>query len=295
MDQIELRVLDTPEGLKQVEAVHAQIWGSKDVVPYHILWAMVHNGGLAVGAFDRGEMIGFVFGFLGVHQEGEEAYLKHCSHQLAVLPEYRNANIGFMLKKAQWQLVQQQGIEIITWTYDPLLSTNSYLNIAKLGAICNTYHRDYYGDMVDDLNAGIPSDRFEVQWWLKSRRVGARMTDNPRPRLDLAHYLAGETPIINSTRLNPAGFVVPEQDRMDTLEDPGTRPSLVLFEIPTDFQGMRDTDLELAQEWRMYSRIIFELFFGHGYLATDFIYTGGNPARSYFLFSHGKAVVGAIR
>ena len=82
--------------------------------------------------------------------------LKHCSHQLGVHPAYRNLGLGFLLKRFQWEFVRDQGIELITWTYDPLLSTNAYLNIARLGAVCNTYRRNEYGDLNDDLNAGLP-------------------------------------------------------------------------------------------------------------------------------------------
>ena len=39
----------------------------------------------------------------------------------------------------------------------------------SLGCICRTYERNLYGDMADNLNAGLPTDRFEVECWLDKR------------------------------------------------------------------------------------------------------------------------------
>src|SRR6185436_11873728 len=88
--------------------------------------------------------------------------LKHCSHQLGVLPAYRDQDIGYRLKLAQRDWVNLQGVRLITWTYDPLESRNARLNIARLGAVCRTYRREPYGVMEDTLNAGVPADRFQV-------------------------------------------------------------------------------------------------------------------------------------
>jgi predicted GNAT superfamily acetyltransferase len=84
------------------------------------------------------------------------ARARRFSH-IGIDPDQRDAGIGFALKRAQWQMVRHQGLDHITWTYDPLLSRNAYLNIAKLGAVCNTYRRSEYGDMRD---GNALSDRF---------------------------------------------------------------------------------------------------------------------------------------
>ncbi len=39
------------------------------------------------------------------------------------------------------------------------------------GVIRNTYHVNLYGELPDELNAGIPSDRCQVDWWLTSGRA----------------------------------------------------------------------------------------------------------------------------
>ena len=121
---------------------------------------------MLLGVFVNDELIGFVFGFPGIEPTPDGPRPKHCSHILGVLPDHRDGGVGFALKRAQWQMVRHQGLDHVTWTYDPLLSRNAHLNIARLGAVCSTYRRSEYGDMRDGLNAGLPSDRFQVDWWV---------------------------------------------------------------------------------------------------------------------------------
>ena len=197
-----------------------------------------------------------------------------------------------LLKRAQREVVRKQGIELVTWTYDPLESRNAYLNIHKLGAICKINRRNEYGEMVDDLNQGLASDRFEVEWWVNSRRVNQRLSGEERARLTLEHYTSGDVRPINVTKINADGWPVPHQDQMDLIEDQFNRPPITLLEFPRDFQGMKAADPELAKDWRMYTRILFELFFYNGYVVTDMLTEPGEPARSYYVLSHGEAMMG---
>src|SRR5262249_947511 len=121
---------------------------------------------------DGSPMIGYVFGFVGLTAGGK---LKHCSHIACVTQAYRDKNVGFELKAAQRSKVLEQGIDLITWTYDPLQSLNARFNLRKLGATCNTYLPNLYFNMNDSINRGLPSDRFQVDWHIKSARVEARL------------------------------------------------------------------------------------------------------------------------
>ncbi len=291
-DNIEIRIIESPEEMTAVEELEDQVWPGDYPVPYHMLLAVVHNGGMLAGAYDGDRLIGYVFGFLGVHKTDDGFKIKHCSHQLGVHPEYQNLGIGYRLKRAQWQLVRQQGLDLITWTYDPLESRNAYLNLAKLGAVCNTYLRNEYGEMKDALNVGIPSDRFMVHWWINSQRVVQRLSRESRKKLDLAHFLAADVEVINTTSLNEEGWPVPAEDRMDLIENPETQMAMTLFEIPANFQAMKTADIELARKWRLYSRTIFELFFHHDYLVTDFVHLPGNNPRAYYVLSQGNITLG---
>lgn len=291
-NNIKLRFIESPEDMRMVGELENKVWPGDQPVPYHILLAVVHNGGVLIGAYDGDDLVGYVFGFLGMYETEDGIKVKHCSHQLGIHPDYQDHGLGFKLKRAQWQIVRQQGLDLITWTYDPLESRNAYFNLAKLGAVCNTYLRNEYGDMLDELNRDIPSDRFMVHWWINTQRVFLRLSKTSRKKLDLAHFLAADAQVLNTTSLNEGGWPVPESDRMDLLEDPETQKAIVLFEVPADFQGLKVTDIELAKRWRSYSRTIFELLFHQGYLATDMVYMSGKNPRSYYVFSHGNKTLG---
>ncbi len=128
-------------------------------------------------------MMGFVLSFLApTSLPGAARGLSHHSHMAGVAPEWQNRGLGTALKLAQREAVLAQGLNLITWTYDPLEARNATLNIHKLGAICRTYHREYYGEMRDTLNAGVASDRFEVEWWLDKPST---FNSQPATRLEI--------------------------------------------------------------------------------------------------------------
>jgi predicted GNAT superfamily acetyltransferase len=294
----QLRILEKPDEIGAIEELQAIIWpgDAREIVPTHLLLGAVHSGGLVIGAYDmQGDepvLAGFVFGFLGLYETPDGPRLKHHSHMLGVHPDYRDQGLGFALKRAQWQMVRHQGLDRITWTYDPLLSRNAHLNIARLGAVCNTYFVEFYGEMRDGLNVGLPSDRFQVDWWVNSKRVNRRLSKRARRRLDLAHFLAAETELINPSQINAAGLPTPARDTEAALvrANPQDNPVL-LIEIPADFQAMRAADLELARAWRLHSRALLTGLFAGGYLVTDFVYLPGTYARSFYVLSHGESTL----
>ena len=291
---IAIRILDKAEDIEPVEDLQREIWpgSDTDVVPLHLLLTVAQNGGLLLGAFDENKIVGFAYGFVGMGQRGSKMQIKHCSHQLGVLPEYRAAGVGFQLKRAQWQMVRKQGIDWITWTYDPLLSTNARLNIAKLGTVCETYKREVYGDMRDGLNAGLPSDRFQVDWWLESSRVSQHLSKKPRPQLDLAHYMDADAQKVNQTILDADDWAIPHEEIWQLPDELSQQPALLLVEIPADYQALRTANRELAYSWRMHTRQIFENLFANKYLVTDFVYLPGRNPRSYYVLSHGDVTLG---
>ncbi|MCX6028554.1 MAG: GNAT family N-acetyltransferase [Chloroflexi bacterium] len=277
---MELRILHTVEEMAAVERLQGVIWGGGDleVVPSHLLVTFAHNGGLVAGAFAGDELAGFVYGFPGLDTSADSPRLKHCSHQLGVHPNYRSAGIGFALKRLQWEFVAGQGIERITWTYDPLLAHNAQLNIAKLGAVCSTYIRDLYGEMLDGLNAGLPSDRFQVDLWVKSPRVTACMTGAAGPRPTVADLLAAGAVFVNPA--SPAGHPVPPGPAWRTAATPDTW----LLEIPADFQALKVADRARASAWRQGTAAAFETLFSVGYIVSDFAYEpGASPWAVYVL------------
>jgi predicted GNAT superfamily acetyltransferase len=283
MPEWTIRVLETPDEMSMVEMLQRKVWtGSEtDVIPAHMLLAAIHNGGLALGAFVGSELVGVAFGFPGTYPTPDGPRLKHHSHILGVLPNWNGKGIGFALKRAQWQVIRNQGIDRITWTYDPLLSRNAHLNISRLGAVCCTYLRSEYGDMRDDLNIGLPSDRFQVDWWLNSKRVERRLSRRPRSFLSIDHYRTAESTMLAA-----------EMDQNSIPHPDTTIPkltgTLLLVEIPTNIPKLKASFQPLAREWRFHARRIFEEAFKAGYLVTDFVQDLGH---SFYVLTHADSTL----
>jgi predicted GNAT superfamily acetyltransferase len=238
-------------------------------VPDHLLITMQKNGGLVLGAFEAApgaeeeELIGFAFSFVGLTSDGR---VKHCSHMAGVAPAFRDRNVGYRIKLAQREHVLGRGIDLITWTFDPLESRNARLNFRKLGATCATYLREVYGPMRDGLNVGLPSDRFQVDWHIASAHVAGRFRgDWAGPTLSALH--AGGVSI-----LNPALPGDPPRPP-DTVLPLGSHRALI--QIPAHFQAIKTTDLGLAQAWRIHTRSLFETAFVAGYTVVDLLHEGG--------------------
>lgn len=248
-----IRSVRTHEEFAACEAMSRDIWGAaeRNVVPRELLLTMQLNGGVVLGAFapdDR--MIGFVFGFPGV-RDGRP---RICSHQLGVIAEYRGGGIGIALKQAQGDEARRLGYELISWTFDPLEARNAYINLHRLGCIARFYDRDHYGAMEDELNRGLPSDRFEAEWWLTS----ARMPGADRARPDRA--VPRNAPVLLNADQDQAPVLTAVNLR-------GNRQALI--RVPTDFQAIKRSNMDLARRWRMESRAAFETALKEGLVATD--------------------------
>jgi predicted GNAT superfamily acetyltransferase len=256
-----IRHLETPADAALAVDLQREVWGG-DEVAAHVLLTAAHNGGLLAGAFVGDRLAGFVWGFLGFDDRTLPPRLKHCSHQLGVHPAYRNHGTGFALKRFQWEYVRCQGVELITWTYDPLLAANAHLNIARLGAVCNTYYRDLYGPLNDDLNAGLPTDRFQVDLWLNLPRVGAAMAEAPPnpPEPQTWRWL-------NEPRGD--GLALPVVDSPASVDAHAS--GVAALAIPLDFSALKAVDPRLAFSWREATRAAFESLFAAGFTVTHFV------------------------
>ncbi|MCA1577041.1 MAG: hypothetical protein LC794_06715 [Acidobacteria bacterium] len=191
-DNISIRQIETFAELRAVEELQKEVWGipDMDVVPLTQLIAAKAAGGVLLGAFDAHTLVGFVYGFVA-KEDGEMA---HHSHMLAVKNAYRNFNLGYKLKLAQREEVLAQGINLITWTYDPLQSLNAYFNFTKLGVVCDRYMINFYGEEASSFLHQSGTDRFWVKWLLTSERVVKRINSAKAELENLSDKLLIEIP-----------------------------------------------------------------------------------------------------
>jgi predicted GNAT superfamily acetyltransferase len=261
--------------------------GDLEVTSTHTLHAIQHNGGMLYGAFDGDKMIGFVLAMIGtVSGDGRKdqvaaARLKMYSMEAGVLPEYQSQGVGYQLKLAQRAFAINIGIRLITWTYDPLESLNGRFNIGKLGAVCHNYYRNFHGEL-SGINAGLATDRFEVEWWVTNNRVEGRVVKGRRP-LSLEMFLNSGALLLNETTWSDAGLPVPPPYPL------APQANLILVEIPSDFQTIKQQDFALALAWREHTRDLFEGLFHDNFTVTDFVYDVGENgrARSFYLLTGG--------
>ena len=292
MSEIEIRAVQGWDELREIEELQRIIWtrDEREVIPSHVFHAMQYNGAALLGAFDGAEMIGFTLAVLATVEgldhridQVAAARLKMYSMIAGVLPGFRDADVGYRLKTAQLDFAMRIGVRLITWTYDPLESRNGRFNIGKLGAVCHTYVRDFHGEMTG-INAGLESDRFDVEWWITSNRVKGR-TNKERSPLSLESLLSGGALLTNESSFNADGLLVPPPNYI-------SHPAnLILVEIPADFQGMKQKDFTLAARWREHTRTLFENLFDSGFMVTDFVrhVDGEGQQRSYYLLTYQDA------
>lgn len=228
---ITIRQIDDVAEMRAVEDLQKEVWGipDLDVVPLTQLVAAKEAGGTLIGAFDDEALVGFVYGFPSF-EFGRHA---HHSHMLAVKPEYRNLDLGRRLKLAQREHVIAQGIELITWTFDPLQSLNAHFNFNKLGVVADRYLPDFYGDEPASFLHQTGTDRLWVSWLISTERV--------------KNIIDGKA--------DPA-----QLESADTIS----------IEIPGDINSLQQQEPRTAWKWREETRRVFTEAIKAGYVVVGF-------------------------
>jgi len=263
---VDLKPLETMDDLDACADLQQGIWGFEDreIVPVNELLAIQNSGGIVLGAWNtkKEELVGFVFGLLG-KQDGKRI---HVSRMMGVIPDFRDSSVGYKLKCEQRERVLEQDIDLMTWTFDPLLSVNAYFNIQKLGVRVETYKEDVYGESTSWMNQGWDPDRFVLRWDLSSDRVVTRVEDGERPGYDINEYLEDdEYTLINDVEFDYNNIPHPESANLDY------RRNNLLVEIPRNISFIKSQDIDLACEWRQHTRSIFNDYFRRGYEVEAFI------------------------
>jgi len=271
---ITYKQLKTPEDLIPCEKLQEAVWkfNKNDVIPSRFMRVLCKHGGFTMGAFDDETMIGFVFGVPAIHYGRPSQH----SHMLAVLPEYHNQNVGFNLKKAQREDALSRNIDLITWAFDPLQSKNAHLNINKLGVIACSYDINLYGESSSSkLHSGLGTDRLLAEWWLVSDRVKSVIdgcTLNPK-----------STPSANGMKINKTerdvqGLLIPVEPDLTLTNE------VLMLEIPDNIDEMKNSNIEVARRWRIFTQKTFLHYFNAGYYTNSLqVERDGDTRRTYYI------------
>lgn len=277
------RKLEKPEEFRQLLEVHRAVWGD-DGVPTALQRALQDNGGLVLGAFADIYLAAFAISVLG--WDGTTLY--QYSHATAVRPEYQNHHLGFRLKAFQRDETLKLGLSEVRWTFDPLQSRNARLNVRLLGGIPDRYYIHYYGQMPDNLNRDLESDRVRLRWEISTPRVEERLAGKvPTPEEDLARWKRSTA--IVETEVGEKGLRTPT-----AVAEPSGTPAHL--EIPFDLSAVREHEASSLRSWRHAVRDGFRAAFDAGYRVDDFaVVTAGHERRSFYFLSPApkEPVVGA--
>lgn len=274
--------MSAPEFDQAVE-LQKVYWGNdaSNLVPRHMLHSLCHHGGHLLGAYDGSQLVGFVMGFLGTALDAEAAdadcsasNLLIMSKRMLVLPQYRGRSIGLKLKMAQRDIAVKQGIDLVTWTFDPLLAANAHLNLRKLGAVSGQFAVNYF-EYAD--SESLYGDRLIVQWRVKGERAEACAAGCPSRRT-LEQCQDERAPIINVMRESGPAMATrawPQLSEADSL----------LVEIPSDIRHLDEHAPAVARRWRLHIRELMGRLIESGYVVCDFVSAveGGQRRTYYFL------------
>ncbi|CAN5557762.1 hypothetical protein BH10ACI2_BH10ACI2_25560 [soil metagenome] len=251
---IVIRDINGQAEMRAVENLQKEVWGlpDLDVVPLTQMAAAKASGGVVIGAFDGNRLAGFAYGFAGY----EDGCVAHHSHMLAVRPNYRSHNVGYMLKLAQRERVLDQGVERMTWTFDPLQSVNAYFNFNKLGVVSDRYFVNFYGEEAASFLHQNGTDRLWVTWLLTSRHVDER--------------LKGALPSFDTMNVRHLVEVGADRAPLRRALNEGSSVEQAVIEIPADISDVEQKSSEIASQWRDATRGAFTAAFAAGYLVESF-------------------------
>ncbi|MGC9134328.1 MAG: hypothetical protein C0171_00245 [Caldisphaera sp.] len=265
MEELIIRKIKDVNELENVVEIEKSAWAMPDyreTTPVHMLKALVENGGIILGAFDKNNMIGFNMGWSVGCNESRYFY----SHMTGVLEEYKYKNVGYKLKIKQREEVLKLGINLIKWTFDPLQSLNLNFNLEKLGAIGRIYKENYYGNIRDSINEGLETDRFEAEWYISSKYV----TDKIEGKI--------KTPpaeeLIRKGGYIPLDRKIKGENKESYIETPIKKEfsldKVILISIPANISSIKNIDKETAKKWRLYTREAYKFYLSKGYIAVGY-------------------------
>ena len=243
---VSVRLLASLQDFRACVGLQAEVWGAgyTDGVPASLLQVSMYVGGIVLGAFTpAGEMVGFLFGLTGV-DHGE---IVHWSHLLGVRDAARDLGVGRLLKETQRTLLAARGVRRMSWTFDPLVAKNAYLNLNRLGARVVAYVPDMYGTTTSPLHFGLATDRLIVSC----------DTQSPPRTPEITAAEAATLPVLTLAARDG-----------DLSMETGEPRTAFRIEVPTDIRRVIERSPAEAVAWRESVRVHLQWSLAHGYDVT---------------------------
>ena len=232
---VTIRECASIDDFQQCIDLERAVWKDDDIgiMPIRLYMISKACNAPTIGAFEAsGRLVGFVHTMIALM----DGHVVYHSHLAAVVEDLRHRDIGYRMKLAQRRRAIEDGVPLITWTFDPLQSRNAHLNINKLGAVIRRYEVNYYGEGLSTVfDSELPTDRVFAEWWVSSPHVDS--------------VLAGKQP-----RIEGEAETVP---------------------IPEDITKVRARSLDELLEWRVRVREDFQGKLAGGLIARAFEREGG--------------------
>lgn len=236
---LRIEVADTPESTAAARAVFDEVWpGEGTQVTPNLLRALLHAGGYcSIVRDDAGDVVGAALAFPARDAALPGGVFLH-SHMAAVVDGVRDRGIGAAIKQHQRAWAIDQGIPVVSWTFDPLVRRNAHFNVNRLGVQVRAYHPDFYGEMGDAINAGDRTDRL-VAWWVVD---SARAETAARGALAIPDH---------GTLARTARDLIRLEDGSPHATIPPAPGETVLVSLPEDVVSLRRADPGLGLQWRL--------------------------------------------
>jgi predicted GNAT superfamily acetyltransferase len=255
---VRVEPVHTPEQSHDAAAVICVVWDVPPdgcIVDANTMVALAHSGNYVAAAYRGDEMVGTVLGWFSAELGRAPGQVFH-SHIAGVVPGDAGRGVGLALKLDQRRWCLERGIDMVTWTTDPLVSRNAHFNIARLGVRVHDYRVNQYGTMRDGLNAGQQSDRILVSWDLAKPLGGIPAGDLPPGPLVLAVGADG-MPVTGSA--------------------PGDIDPVCRLAVPRDIEAVHRANPMVHSTWRLAVRDVFVDLLGSGWQVIGF----DGPAAQY--------------
>jgi predicted GNAT superfamily acetyltransferase len=246
--EVTFRILRSLDQLAATEPMQRECLGLADIdmLAGSVLISCAETGGDVFGAFLEGESepAGICVGYGGYVNRRPRVL----SEILAVRPSLRSLGIGAELKKLQAVVALERGFDEIVWTVDPLRAGNARLNVEKLGAYCDHYEINRYGQGFGaNFYGDMPSDRLHMTWEIGSSGVRER--------------LLGRTPTTTPDDVEDLLHFSPERRDVER----------ALIYLPNDVDKLLAEDANAVLRWRLALRETLPLAFDAGYAITGFV------------------------